>query len=260
MVSIPHYIGRAGNCIFQYVFARLLATKNGLFLNTQWEATHQNVFGTVENDLIKFTSTGSEGQHNETPVLEIDDQHRKPTRLDWLDINFQHVHIKIKGYFQHPIFYDKNKDLIKSWMILPAIQPGHENDIVVHLRLGDYKDVKRVPIISQKWYDEILKRPENAGKKIYLVMSPPKASWEIDYVNNLGFRYEMVNGTAAEDFNFIRSFGTIVCSNSSYCWWAAWLSNAKSIYTFDRWMIASPYVKLAQTQGMTPCFGKYIWE
>ena len=45
-----------------------------------------------------------------------------------------------------------------------------------------------------------------------------------------------LSSTPSSDFDFIRSHNNIICSNSSFCWWAAFLSEAESIYTFKPWM------------------------
>jgi hypothetical protein len=125
MVTI-NYIGRFGNNLFQYVFARLLATKNGLKLSTEWNRP----------DMIQFTPN-PEGKVN-SQRIRLDDQHGAyKTNLDWLKDDFTKYHVDLKGYYQHPAFYNEEKETIKSWMILPAIEPGHENDVVVHLRLDD---------------------------------------------------------------------------------------------------------------------------
>jgi hypothetical protein len=94
----------------------------------------------------------------------------------------------------------------------------------------------------------------------------PKVDWERTYIENLSMaladrEVEYRLGTNAhDDFHFMRAFGTIVASNSSFAWWAAFLSEAKKIYTFEKWLQNSPLVKLQYAKGMTAVGGKYIWE
>jgi hypothetical protein len=100
-------------------------------------------------------------------------------------------------------------------------------------------------------------------RKVYCVVDKLKAPWEHAYVNKIRGLFpglEIHSGTAIEDFNFIRQFGTILCSNSSFCWWAAWLSNAKTVYTFQQWLTGSHMVDLAHTKGFTTFPGKYYWD
>jgi hypothetical protein len=39
-----------------------------------------------------------------------------------------------------------------------------------------------------------------------------------------------INNGEIEDFKFIKSCKKIIMSNSTFCWWAAWLSDATEIY------------------------------
>jgi hypothetical protein len=261
MVNVT-YIGRAGNCLFQYVFGRLLAEKNGLALQVSWPigALVTN-FGRVDFDFIKINPHVG-GRIINAPIISINDEHRNPTNLTWLEKNYSRCGVHCIGYFQHPAFFERNKALIKSWFDLPAIDQGYKDDVVLHLRLDDYYNVTLRPIIDPSWYAEIIIGEKYKGRKIYVVAQEPKQEWERRYIQRLHnfFDFELVSTTTKEDFEFIRSFGTIICSNSSFCWWAAFLSDAKNIYSFKRWIINSPEVKLQYTDGFKPIEGKYIWE
>jgi hypothetical protein len=244
------YIGRFGNNLCQYVFGRLLAVRNNLKLVTEWNHPEMIQFtpnpdGTVDGEVFKIKEDGD-----------------RPN-LDWLETNLRNRNVQLRGYFQHCKFYDENKAEILSWMVLPAIADGHENDVVCHLRLDDYDVTGGIPIVDQSWYVDILR--QHPDKKVYFVVEQPKKGWERKYMMILegmmqGRPFEVVSGTARDDFYFIREFGTIVASNSSYAWWAAWLSNAKTIYTFKRWRLNSIEIALAVAKGMTPTDGRYIWE
>ena len=246
------YIGRFGNNLCQYVFGRLLAVRNNLKLVTEWNHPEMLEFtpnpdGTIEGEVFKIKEDGTPNPN-----------------LRWLEADLKNKNVQIKGYFQHCKFYDENKAEILSWLKnLPPITAGHENDVVCHLRLDDYDVTGGVPIVDQSWYADILRG--EPGKKVYFVVEQPKKDWERKYMLVLegmmqGRPFEVVSGTAHGDFHFIRQFGVIVASNSSFAWWAAWLSNAKRIYTFKRWRLNSTEIALAVAKGMTPTDGKYVWE
>jgi hypothetical protein len=256
-----NYIGRFGNNLHQYVFARLLAVRNNLKIVTPW----------CRPDMIEFTPEPDGTVEGE--VVKLNDGHQFPTDLTWLEQDFRNKHVVLKGYYQHPKFYDPHRDEILAMMKLPPKTPGHENDVACHLRLGDYDVTGGRPVIDPSWYADMLKR--EPGKKVFIVVAPeysngqfkslPTKSWERQYIDKLkgllsGRDVTVVSGTEYSDFHFLRSFGTIVSSNSTLSWWAAFLSDAKTIYTFERWRINSPMVRLAHSKRMTPTMGSFIWE
>jgi hypothetical protein len=256
MVTL-HYVGRFANCLFIYAFGRMIAEKNGLRLETPWQGEIKNQFGDVHGEIIHIKPC-PDGKVNKgvQPIILNDD-----SSIECLNDNYQNRAVYVNGYMQNHLYYDKNKQQIKSWIELPPIESGHENDIALHIRIDDYKNTKGMSIISPKWYRSILDMPENKGKKVYAVVDKVKSSWEFDYMTNFdGGGFKIVSDTAKHDFHFLRSFGTLIISNSSFAWWAAYLGEAKKIFTFDRWMIGSPKARLAQAEGMTPVPGKYIWE
>jgi hypothetical protein len=46
----------------------------------------------------------------------------------------------------------------------------------------------------------------------------------------------IISGPPKSDFNFIRSFNKIVCGNSTFSWWATFLSEANTIITYKPWL------------------------
>ena len=254
MVNL-HYVGRFANCLFIYAFGRIIAENNGLRLKTPWIGEVSNQFGDVHGEIIHINPCKDGTNGEDVQQTTLDDN----SSVECIDDNFHGKNVYVNGYMQNHLYYDKRKAQIKSWMELPVVESGHENDIAVHIRLDDYSKTKGCSIISPKWYLDILDQPENRGKQVYVVVDKVKSSWEIDYMNNFG-NYKIISDTAKRDFHFLRSFGTLIISNSSFAWWAAYLGEAKRIFTFERWMIGSPKALLSRAEGMTPTPGKYIWE
>jgi hypothetical protein len=250
MVSVK-YVGRTCNNLFQYVFARLIAHYNDARVVTPW--SHE--------DFIAFNEQRPCKEEGLIPI-PIDDTFKTPRDPMWLQPGrYKRNHIMVRGYFQYPEFYDPNKELIKSWMRLPEVNGAHKDDTVIHLRLDDYERVTHRPVIDPCWYYQVTQLLPKS--KVYCVVDQLRAPWEHAYMNKIRALFpgiEIVSKSAVEDFNFIRQFGTIICSNSSYCWWAAWLSNAKVIYAFSKWLTGSRMVTLAHTKGFTTFPGKYYWD
>jgi hypothetical protein len=131
---------------------------------------------------------------------------------------------------------------------------------VIHLRLGDYWSADVASVIHPTWHRACLSklgyRPQR--HKLYIVCENPNDEFVRHYAQ---FRPEFVSGTPESDFAFIASCGNIICSNSSFCWWAAFLGNPKRVMTFGPlWMRRSPYVKLYDTPTWECIRGGFIGE
>ena len=242
-------MGRFGNNLFQYVFARLLGYYNKMKVVTLWN----------HSEFFKFTEMYClEKRNNKFELIKIENITRDPDFFCLTPNKYVNKNIIVDGYFQFPDFYDNNKELIKSWIMLPEISEKHKEDVVIHLRLGDYNEDGRKFVIDPSWYFEIIKNMN--VKKIYCVVEKLKHKWECEYINklkNLVNLEPIVYREPSEDFKFIRQFGNIVCSNSTFAWWAAWLSNAKQIFTFQQWM-NNPNPNLSNTKGFVPVSGKFF--
>ncbi len=249
MLSIK-FPGRTFNHWTAYAFGRLLAEKNNLRLETAWD--HPEYFAVTDPQL---------GRTMLNPVTIKDDRGFE----NWFDRDYTRNHVFLNGYFQYPQLYTPNHDKILSWLKLSPVEAGHENDICIHLRLDDYIDCSKPRILHREWYADILLRPENQRKRVWVIVEKPKKQWEheyIDKIRDLCKPHVIVLGdNPVNDWNIIRSFGTIICSNSSYCWWAAFLSKATKVYTFSRWLIGAT-AKLGKTDlpGWESVDGKYFYE
>lgn len=248
------YCGRTGNNIFQYIFSRLIAYYNNLELTTPWK----------DPAFINFTKPKSGNIINFPKVnIKDDDVYHSNRCNNWMTKDlYTNKKVSVRGYFQYPEIYDTNKELVKSWFILPAITPDHKNDIVIHLRLDDYSKERFAPVIHPSWYSDIIKEHFN-NSNIYCVYKKTTQLWEDQYIQELNAlipNMKTVLRESKEDFEFIRQFGNIICSNSSFAWWAAWLSEAKKVFVFKDWMIGTPNAKLNETEGWIQTKGKYYWE
>ena len=225
------YDGRVGNNIFQYVFARLLAVKNGLFLKTEFP--HQEILRTTKHE---------EGDIFESPVMNIENgglynsrqvRISKDNLYQILNKPLDKARYLIVGNFEDSSLYNYNEELIKSFFHLDKIEKNTE-DIVVNIRLGgDFSYLGL--ILRPKWYLNILEK--ETFKKLYIVGSRPDEQY-LKFFKK--YNPIIVETDPVNDFHFIRKFDKIICSNSTYCWWAAFLSEASRIYISNKFL--SPFL------------------
>jgi hypothetical protein len=239
------YIGRTGNNLYQYSLARILCEKNNLKLGTKWTG---QLFEANEPE------GGECGSGEEILVKDTErDDHSRP----FLDADYRGKNVLLRGFFQNVAIYNPYRDKIKTFWKLDKVEKNSK-DVVAHLRLTDYYWHYNMAVISPAWYKTILQRIgfNKRKQKLYLVVEPHPTNEK--YLRQFNpYDPVIVSGSPKSDFDFIRSFDTILCSNSTFSWWATFLSEAKSIFTFAPWMKKNP-LNLAHINGAKAVDGQFI--
>lgn len=227
MSVITNYIGRFGNNLFQYVYARLFAEKHGLKLLTPF--CHENI--------VRMKSQCG-GSTILAPIIGIDDNHEYMLN----DRTIDRAQYHFNGYFQKSEWYipyiDKIKEFAKPVQTIDCI---NYDDIVIHIRRSDYPHQCQ---IHSNWYLNILRTEK--FNKLYIVMEPASADPDPvglnAYLNEFShYSPIIISGSVADDWNFLRKFDRILISNSTYAWWAAFFSDASKIYVMEDWTFTKQY-------------------
>jgi GR25 family glycosyltransferase involved in LPS biosynthesis len=125
----------------------------------------------------------------------------------------------------------------------------------MHVRVGDYKKHKGGSVIHPEWYLSILKKQK--FRKLFIVVREDDAKYLDWYISHFSaFRPTIVSSDIKHDFNFIMQFDRIICSNSTFCWWAAFLSEARTIWTFEPWL--GDGARLALFDRAVPSKGDFV--
>lgn len=210
MVEI-HYDGNLGNNLFQYCFGRILAEKLGYEL--------------VVRPLPGFPGTYEkvEGQRYESgsPIIL---RGQNPDLSFTADAGLRRK-IVLTGYFQQARFYEPHAQRIREWLRTDhAVQADiGASDVVVGVRRGrDYIPRHGLPL---SYYDRAL--ASLGFKKVFLCTNEPGDP----FVRHLARKYDapIRPPGALDNLSFISKFQQIVISNSTFLWWAAFLSSARAI-------------------------------
>jgi hypothetical protein len=249
MITVDYY-GRSGNQLFQYVFARLLCESYSKWLYTPPPKTFLPINHSV---LLRPDECGNTWVITDGNADQAMDRTGVPDGV---------THFHLHGYFQRSWFYNPYRTEIKE-MFAEGPKLINYDDIVIHLRLTDYFWHKVNSVISPEWYINIVKGQQY--KKCYVVVEDhPTNKKYLQFITGGIRNCEVVTGgSALDDFNFIRSFDRIVCSNSTFCWWAAFLSNASKIWTFKPWInkVGGKYMPdLAGITGAIEADGKFYTD
>jgi len=211
MVEVK-YNGRLGNNLFQYCFGRILAE------NLHYKLRANPIPG------FRNTKTKVDGQDYSSYPTQILQGHAIDLKSIIQDKTKRRI--IVDGFFQRYEYYREYKDIIRNDWLLTDIQIKEsigKNDIVVHVRGGDYKNTRNA--LSFSFYEEAL----NGAKYERLFLCTD------DMGNPFIRRFRKYNAiihhtNPLEDFQFTMSFSKIILSQSTFSWWAAFLSNAKEIY------------------------------
>jgi hypothetical protein len=211
MVAVK-YMGLFGNKLYEYCLGRIIAEHLGYKLDAA--------------PIPGFTSTGQtvDGlDYSDGPIEELAGQ-----KIDLAAVldNRTPRKIILRGYFQRYEYFQPHKDLIRNRWLVPDRPPPplhSDREIVLHVRRADY--------IQQGWaapfefYETVL---DLAGcDRAYVVTDAPKDPFFRRFKK---YHPVIVSNSQMEDFAFLRSFKKMVISESTFSWWAAFLSDAEAVY------------------------------
>ena len=212
------YIGRFGNWMFQYACARRFAMQNGLKLETNFPDCP-----------ILSTTAHPEGRSfaGQPQVITDDD-------AGLFSHSYPPARYALRGFFQRPEWYEDKAEIKKFFVLKEEHGLGKNSaDIVINLRLEDYKRLHCV--IHPEWYLSILK--QESFRKLYITGAYDLSqAFDRKYLGLFSpFSPILVPPDPVQNFYFLMSFDKIICSNSTFCWWAAWYGEASRIYTIKNW-------------------------
>ena len=243
----------AGNNIFQYIYARLLAEA------IDGELCHPAlpVLG-IKTNQIPFNP--------ELKTVGIIGNSNNPVNYHKLLHDKMRVNYDLQIYPEDFALYTSVIEKIKSWFLV--VEKTNNDDLVFHLRLGDrlvmlstYKEENYVTA------DEFKKAIDSFDfKKLHIVTDMP--IWReitvddvkgfkfhrdvksidrcfpqtsVDYFNKI---YKMlqeydpivkVGNSVQSDFDYMRGFDKILFQHGTLSWWAAALSKATDVALYGRW-------------------------
>lgn len=211
MVEVK-YMGLFGNTLFEYCLGRIIAEELGY----QLKAAPIKGFSS--------TSKAVDGlDYSHGPIEELVGQ-----KIDLRTVlqNQTPRKIFLRGYFQRYEYFQPYKEAIrKHWLIADLAPPPQHSarEIVLHVRRADY--------IQQGWatpfefYEEVIEMAR--CDRAFILTDAPKDPFFRRFKK---YRPVIVHNSQMEDFAMLRSFKKMVISESTFSWWAAFLSEAEEIY------------------------------
>jgi len=132
-------------------------------------------------------------------------------------------------YIQDFRRWEPYKDEIRKWYQQGIGEP--KNFVALHIRRGDYvENPFYVDLTKTEYYDKAIKM--FPGEKFLVFYQDRQGTndyvdrqWVTDYLTKKGVKFEVWNGRdEVEDLNAMASCKSIIMANSSFSFWAAFLS------------------------------------
>ena len=216
---ISELIGGLGNQMFQYALGRIIAdNKNYNHVTNNIESLSQ-YFTTISNITDKITTTDNTiiaGYGSSTNFIQ---------HVDIQSLLDHNGGIYLKGFFQKHYLYSKYRSKLQELFkfTYDKSKPG-DNDIVVHIRLGDYVQLNHY--LSPSVYLDIINKLEYDN--CIIITDDPNNEFIKSFLS-LRNCHIMCNSTF-DDFAFINNAKRAIISQSTFSWWATFLGNQDQVY------------------------------
>jgi len=228
-----NYTGQFGNCMFQYVFARLLAEHNKLNLIThgplELECTALTPY--IESETKKGTYTITDEYYHQYRLAN-------GSKLFDLDPDYDYV---ISGYFQDADLLNSYASVIKGYFKINYPRTLIDKTLVM-VRLGDFNHSGyNSEIIHYDWYTSVFKNIQN--QKVFTITNNGRERAQTTEEQEKIYKSKIITSVDEilphrknmyTEFVEAMQYKQIVCSNSTWGWWASFLSSATKIYTFAK--------------------------
>jgi len=216
------YSGYFGNQMMQYAAARILSKTTKYFLDAHYPTEGKFVdLNPLEDNNIRYES-------NELLLSD------NVWSIDYDEVSKHRGCIHLCGYFQRYSNIKQYKKYVKNMYFFEKNKNLYNEDLIgVHIRLGEYYNYNNH--LPKEYYINCI---TDSKKMAVIYTDQPTHPYIQDIKRSVDCQIfstdinwiESKSPTQWRDFVNISSHKHIIISQSSYSWWAAWLSNASTIY------------------------------
>jgi hypothetical protein len=243
-------IGGIGNQLFQYAFARALSLKfkKKIIFDYSWFLIKKNCKSEfILNKILKkrlidqfeFTSTNNLFIKILARLNLI--KYITEKSLDYQKIdNINNSYYFITGYWQNEKYFKAYRKEILNDIQLPCInylldyKKQDFNYVGIHLRRGDYLskiNLKIHGICDFNYYNRAISLINKKSKNNFFLIFTNDKLWAERNVKKIFHlkRFSIIYAkNDLDEFTLFTKCNHYICANSTFSWWAAWLSEAKN--------------------------------
>jgi len=209
MINV-HKLGTLGNNMWQYAVARIIAEKNNLKLNCYSIPGFPQTFQSVNGDVC------------EEPMLTINGHY-----FD-LSTSMEKCRVEMCGYVQRYEYLRPYKDNVRRWFEMNIESPidVQPDDFVVSIRRG-WNGYPTSLCPPKEFFIDLFQRVEY--NRIILCTDTFEDPF-FEFMDSLNVEVIKAQYSPLDQFALIKAANKILLTPSTYCWWAAFLSDATEIY------------------------------
>jgi hypothetical protein len=208
--------GGLGNQLFQvaagYAYAKKY-DKNLVLDISKWTAHQGRSPDQYLNNIF------SNFKYSTYHIGSVESIHEK--RFNYDPLPFINGDVCLHGYFQSLKYFEEYKDEFIELLNLPDVKV--EGNLAVHIRRGDYLQFSNIHLVCDKNYflHNISKFPDS---KVNIFTDSP------EYVKDeFGDNFNIIKSNSElTDLTMMSQHDNIICSNSSFSWWASLLGKEKN--------------------------------
>jgi len=170
--------------------------------------------------------------------------------------------VELIGYYQSEKFFIHCADIIKKQFsfkknvmdFVSSQYPEHKECMGIHIRRGDYVDQpNHHPVLPIDYYNKVIENNKNQNKKVFVFSDDREWVKSVFVGDNFIFPHFSENDDLYS-FVLLSMMKDIAISNSTFSWWAAWLSedNNKIIYAPPHKSWFGPMYSNLETKDIIP--------
>jgi hypothetical protein len=221
--------GGIGNQLFQIAAGYAYSKKyeKELFINvTEWTASQGKQPNNYADNLLQNFEFHNGPLQN---VHSIDEKEFNYNELPYYDGD-----VVLNGYFQSLKYFQDYKDEFVSKLVLPKINTIFitNKSVAFHIRMGDYSRFPTIFGNNEEYFRKLFREYKDHNINVF-TDSP-------EYVNrflNEGEFNIFSSNSELKDLTALAQHEILVCSNSSFSWWASLLGvPKKKVYVPSKWL------------------------
>lgn len=130
----------------------------------------------------------------------------------------------VSGYFGSWQYFEHCKDLIKKYFVMKQLCEPVKDAIIVHFR--DYNNNPNMTPLKNEYYNKAIAMMPK--KRVLVVTDNIEKAYKV-----FGADCEYTSNSPIVDFYLLTQADYLIIANSTFSWWGAYLSGAKTIAPKD---------------------------